>query len=50
MNNKVKIVIESPLLRPGIKLSTEVSVKYTVAAVASLMDIVREINAPSSDK
>lgn len=45
MNNTIKIVVESPLLRPGLRLETTVSEKYVVKATEFLMGIVREINS-----
>ena len=52
MNNKYKIKIESPLLRPGITITTECSEKYVVPVVDKIMEIVREINkdAPKEKK
>lgn len=46
MNNTYKVTVRSPLLRPGLEIETHVSEKYLVAAVAKLLDCVREINAP----
>lgn len=48
MNNTYKITVESPLVRPGLKLETECSEKYVVAVVAKAMELVREINAPKA--
>jgi len=45
MNNKVKITIESPLLRAGLKIETEVSMHFASKATNELLNIVREINA-----
>jgi hypothetical protein len=44
MNNKYKITITAPLLRPGIEIETEVSEKYVVAVLDKLIDLVREYN------
>lgn len=44
MNNKYKIKVKSPLLRPGVEITTEVSEKYLVEVVVKLIDKVREIN------
>jgi hypothetical protein len=44
MNNKYKITITSPLLRPGIKIETSCSEKYVAVVVAKIMEVVREIN------
>ena len=46
MNNKYKITVEAPLIRPGIKIETECSEKYVVKVIEKLMDLVREINTP----
>lgn len=46
MNNTYKVTVESPLLRPGIKIETECSEKYLAAVVAELMNQVRAINSP----
>jgi hypothetical protein len=45
MNNKYKITIEHPLLRPGLKIETEASEKYVKKVVDKVMEIVREINS-----
>jgi hypothetical protein len=44
MNNKYKIKIESPLLRPGIQIETEVSEKYVNIVLNKILEIVREFN------
>lgn len=44
MNNRYKIKIESPLVRPGLTIETECSEKYVVKVINKAMDIVREIN------
>ena len=44
MNNTIKIKVASPLLRPGITITTKVSSKYAVEATELLMNLVREIN------
>lgn len=44
MNNKYKIVVKHPLLRPGLSIETEASEKYVEPVVAKLMEIVRAIN------
>lgn len=44
MNNKYKIKIESPLVRPGLTIETECSEKYIVKVINKTMEIVREIN------
>jgi hypothetical protein len=50
MNNKYKIKIESPLLRPGIKIETSCSEKYVVDVVNKILEIVRVINDKKQDK
>ena len=45
MNNTIKIEVGSPLLRPGLSISTEVSSKYLVKAVDGIMEKVRLINS-----
>lgn len=50
MNNKYKIVIESPLLRAGIRIETECSERYVVPVVNKVMDMVREINNSEPEK
>jgi hypothetical protein len=47
MNNKYKIKIEAPLIRPGITIETECSERYVVKVVNKMMEIVREINEES---
>lgn len=44
MNHTMTIKIKSPLLRPGLELSTEVSIRYLVPAMVDLLDRVREFN------
>ncbi len=44
MNNKYIVTVEHPLVRPGLKITTEASEKYVVAVVKALMDKVREVN------
>lgn len=44
MNNTYKILVQSPLLRPGLQIETEVSEKYLVPAVQTLMEKIRLIN------
>lgn len=45
MNNKYKIIVESPLLRPGIKIETEVSEKYLVDVLNLVMNKIRTFNS-----
>ena len=44
MNNKYKIVVEAPLIRAGLSISTEVSSGYVREAVDEMMKHVRDIN------
>jgi hypothetical protein len=44
MNNKYKITIQHPLIRPGIKIETEASEKYVVRVTNMLLDLARVIN------
>ena len=43
-NNTYTIEVQSPLLRPGLKISTEVSERYVVETVKKIMNMIREIN------
>jgi len=44
MNNKYLITVEHPLIRPGLRITTEASERYVVQVVEKLMELVREIN------
>jgi hypothetical protein len=44
MNNKYILIAEAPLLRPGLKIITYGSEKYTVKMLQKLMEIIREFN------
>jgi hypothetical protein len=46
VNNKYRIIITHPLVRPGLVLETEASEKYLVPVVNKALDKVREINTP----
>lgn len=48
-NNTVTIAIGSPLLRPGMTISTEVSIGYAETAADQMMDLARRINAPKDE-
>jgi hypothetical protein len=50
MNNTYKITFQSPLIRPGITIETEVSERYLIPVVETMMSIVREINAKEANK
>ncbi|MDD5251853.1 MAG: hypothetical protein PHT12_04450 [Patescibacteria group bacterium] len=43
-NETITITIGSPLLRPGLTLSTQVSSKYLLPALTNLLDQVRQFN------
>ena len=52
-NNTITITVASPLLRPGLTISTEVSAKYAESGVDQLMEIVGKVNKtfpPEGDK
>ncbi|MFA5398682.1 MAG: hypothetical protein WC346_21890 [Methanogenium sp.] len=44
MNNKYKITIKSPLVRPGIEIETESSEKYLITVLEKTMALIREFN------
>jgi hypothetical protein len=50
MNNKYIVTVEHPLIRPGLKITTEASERYVVAVVNKVMELVREMNSPKPDK
>lgn len=45
MNNKYKITITHPLVRPGVVIETEASEKYLVAVIRTALSKVRELNS-----
>jgi hypothetical protein len=47
MNNKYKITIKNPLIRPGIEIKTECSEKYVVIVLNKMMDLIRDFNQSS---
>lgn len=49
-NETYKIKIASPLVRPGIEISTTVSKKYFVPTLNDLLEKVREFNKQENDK
>lgn len=49
LNNTIKITIESPLLRPGIKIETETSEGHAYAVLCRMMKIVEIFNAKEKD-
>ena len=44
LNNMYTIEVMHPLIRPGLKITTEASERYVAEVVAKIMSIVREIN------
>jgi hypothetical protein len=46
MNQSYTLHAASPLLRPGLTISCEVSAGYAAEAAEQLLEIVREINEP----
>ena len=44
LNNMYTITVEHPLIRPGLKITTEASERYVVEVVKKLMNIIRELN------
>jgi len=50
-NETYQIVVESPLLRPGLTITVEgVSERYLVPVTVSLMGYVREINKQEKER
>lgn len=49
-NETYKIEITSPLVRPGIKISTKVSKKYLVSTLTDLLNQLREFNAQQGEQ
>jgi hypothetical protein len=49
MNNKYKIKVKHPLLRPGLEIETEASEKYLVPVLETLLEKVREFNKKQKD-
>ena len=49
-NEKYKIRVEAPLLRPGLSVETEVSQKYLVPIMYELLDLVRQFNKEQSER
>ena len=47
MNNRYKIKISDPLLRPGLTIETECSEAYVADTLQVAMEIVREFNHPT---
>ena len=45
-NNTVTITVGSPLLRPGLTISTDVSMGYAETAAEQMLGLARAINAP----
>jgi hypothetical protein len=49
-NETYTIEVGSPLLRPGMKIGTQVSARYLVPVTTRLMDKVREINTIAQEQ
>ena len=43
-NETYTIKISSPLIRPGLEISTQVSKKYLIPVLNDLLDLIREFN------
>ncbi len=43
-NETYTIKISSPLVRPGLEISTQVSKKYLIPVLNDLLDLIREFN------
>lgn len=43
-NNTYKVKLESPLIRPGLTIETEVSENYVKETTDKLMNLARQIN------
>lgn len=50
LNNKYKIIVTDPLIRPGLKIETECSIKYLPQVVSDTMNSVRQINKSFEQK
>ncbi|MER9911723.1 hypothetical protein NKJ71_13925 [Mesorhizobium sp. M0050] len=48
-NETVTICVTSPLLRPGLSISVEVSKRYAAEAAIDFLDIARAINEPKTE-
>ena len=49
-NETYTIKVASPLIRPGVEISTQVSKKYLVSTLNDLLDQVREFNKQQDEK
>jgi hypothetical protein len=49
-NQTYRIKITSPLLRPGLSISTETSERYAPDAAHRLVEIARKINNPGDQE
>tara|TARA_Y100000780_G_scaffold191058_1_gene178942 strand:- start:31790 stop:31960 length:171 start_codon:yes stop_codon:yes gene_type:complete len=49
-NNTVTITVGSPLLRPGLTISTDVSMGYAETAAEQMLGLARAINAPQRQR
>ena len=50
MNNKYIIKVESPLLRAGLSITTEVSERYLIKGLIKLFKMIREFNSIDDKK
>ena len=44
MNNRYVIEVQSPLLRPGLTIKTEVSEKYVEKTLEKILEIIKQFN------
>lgn len=49
-NETYTIKISSPLIRPGLEISTRVSKKYLIPVLNDLLDLIREFNKQQDQK
>lgn len=49
-NEKYRIKIEAPILRPGLSVETEVSQKYLVPTLNAFLDSIRQFNIEQKEK
>jgi len=49
-NETYRIVVESPLLRPGLRITTSVSQRYLVSTMGELMGYIREFNKQEKER
>ncbi len=49
-NETYTVKITSPLVRPGIEISTQVSKKYLIPTLNDLLDQIRDFNKQQAEK